>query len=446
MKLAELNYQDIVADKKANAFVSRYYDYLLQHARILLARMDRGEIEITHDFYLKKFQLASPHLPYVFIKQKAVKVIVGDTHQQIYSWRFAINSLDKLDFKSYSLNNSFRFPKAIADLSKKILAYKKQMGLKEVPPIEGLGEAKYLKTKAVLARTNLGLLLRAIDILSENSKLKNIYFEGHISSYTYADDGASLYDVLNLYNGKRTLIKDKLIGLMRHMEDLEEYIENTDDVQLSMMVEIVNKYGNEIHNILKSLKEKHVNVSEKHKAEIVFSTVHRAKGMEYDEVELVNDFINEKRLDRQLKDEKEAPDFSKLNEEINLLYVAITRTKNKLKIPIGLVPAGIVESSNLEFIVIEEDEEELDSKTKKSSKFSPVPKSKDKPKVVSKFSVGEKRETYQAAYRPWTKELDEELTNMYFAGKKLNVIATHFGRTKGAILARLAKLEIEDFD
>lgn len=463
MKLAELNYQDIVADKKANAFVSRYYDYLLQHARILLARMDRGEIEITHDFYLKKFQLASPQLPYdfilfdegqdaspamldVFIKQKAVKVIVGDTHQQIYSWRFAINSLDKLDFKSYSLNNSFRFPKAIADLSKKILAYKKQMGLKEVPPIEGLGEAKYLKTKAVLARTNLGLLLRAIDILSENSKLKNIYFEGHISSYTYADDGASLYDVLNLYNGKRTLIKDKLIGLMRHMEDLEEYIENTDDVQLSMMVEIVNKYGNEIHNILKSLKEKHVNVSEKHKAEIVFSTVHRAKGMEYDEVELVNDFINEKRLDRQLKDEKEAPDLSKLNEEINLLYVAITRTKNKLKIPIGLVPAGIVESSNLEFIVIEEDEEELDSKTKKSSKFSPVPKSKDKPKVVSKFSVGEKRETYQAAYRPWTKELDEELTNMYFAGKKLNVIATHFGRTKGAILARLAKLEIEDFD
>jgi superfamily I DNA/RNA helicase len=89
------------------------------------------------------------------------------------------------------------------------------------------------------------------------------------------------------------------------MEDLEEYIENTEDVQLSMMVEIVNKYGNEIPNILKELKEKHLDAADKHKAEIVFSTVHRAKGMEYDEVELVNDFINEKRLDRQLKDEKE---------------------------------------------------------------------------------------------------------------------------------------------
>ena len=29
------------------------------------------------------------------------------------------------------------------------------------------------------------------------------YFEGNINSYTYADDGASLYDILNLYNGKK---------------------------------------------------------------------------------------------------------------------------------------------------------------------------------------------------------------------------------------------------
>jgi superfamily I DNA/RNA helicase len=463
MKLVELNYQDIVSDKKAYAFVSRYYDYLLQHARILLARMDRGEIEITHDFYLKKFQLAAPQLPYdyilfdegqdaspamldVFIKQKAVKVIVGDTHQQIYSWRFAINSLEQLNFKQYSLNNSFRFPKPIADLSKKILSFKKQMGLKEVPPIEGLGVSKSLKTKAVLARTNLGLLLRAIEFLSEESHIKKIYFEGHISSYTYADDGASIYDVLNLYNGRKSLIKDKLIGLMRNMEDLEEYIENTEDVQLSMMVEIVNKYGNEIPNILKELKEKHLDAADKHKAEIVFSTVHRAKGMEYDEVELVNDFINEKRLDRQLKDEKEAPDLSKLNEEINLLYVAITRTKNKLSIPFVLVPDGISESANIEFVYDDEEEEVETKPVKSSKKLVSYPKAKEKPALVKAFTVDEKRETYKAAYRPWTKELDDELSDLYFSGKKLNVIAEHFGRTKGAILSRLAKLEIENFD
>ena len=34
------------------------------------------------------------------------------------------------------------------------------------------------------------------------------------------------------------------------------------------------------------LKEKHVTKEEKHLAEAIFSTVHRAKGMEYDEVTL----------------------------------------------------------------------------------------------------------------------------------------------------------------
>jgi hypothetical protein len=31
---------------------------------------------------------------------------------------------------------------------------------------------------------------------------------------------------------------------------------------------------------------------------MIFSTVHRCKGMEYDEVELVNDFISEQRLEK----------------------------------------------------------------------------------------------------------------------------------------------------
>ena len=32
-----------------------------------------------------------------------VNVIVGDTHQQIYSWRYAINSLEKTSFKNFNL-------------------------------------------------------------------------------------------------------------------------------------------------------------------------------------------------------------------------------------------------------------------------------------------------------------------------------------------------------
>jgi hypothetical protein len=64
----------------------------------------------------------------------------------------------------------------------------------------GKGKGSSTKTKATLARTNLGLLVRAITFITEHPEVNKLYFEGNINSYTYADDGASLYDVLNLFN------------------------------------------------------------------------------------------------------------------------------------------------------------------------------------------------------------------------------------------------------
>lgn len=106
-KVQQLNYLDVVSDPKAKVFVKTMYPYIEQQTRQLLARMDRGDIAITHDFYLKKFQLKNPKLPFdyilfdeaqdasaamldIFLKQTATKVIVGDTHQQIYGWRYAV--------------------------------------------------------------------------------------------------------------------------------------------------------------------------------------------------------------------------------------------------------------------------------------------------------------------------------------------------------------------
>jgi superfamily I DNA/RNA helicase len=305
--------------------------------------MDKGEIEITHDFYLKKFHLSNPELPYdyilfdegqdaspamldVFFKQKATKVIVGDTHQQIYGWRFAVNSLEKAEYKTYNLSASFRFGQDIANLAIEVLKWKRHINYDCDFTITGQGTPEKIRSKAVIARTNLGLLLKAIEYVTEKKKVKSIYFEGNINSYTYADDGASLYDILNLYNYKHKLIKDKLIREMKNLEELEEYIEKTEDAQFAMMVEIVKEYGNEIPEIIKTIKEKHIEGDNKEDAEMIFSTVHRSKGMEYDAVQIVNDFITEEKLEKINTDlKKESIDYSKLNEEINLLYVAITR-------------------------------------------------------------------------------------------------------------------------
>jgi F-box protein, helicase, 18 len=453
-KIQELNYLDTISDKKARAFVQSFYDYIVKQSRVLLSRMDKGEIEIAHDFYLKKFQLTKPNLKYdyilfdegqdsspamldIFLNQKATKVIVGDTNQQIYGWRYAVNSLEKADFKTFHLSTSFRFSQDVAKLAVDVLKYKNYLQSHQEIPIAGVGTSKKIISKAVIARTNLGLLLKAIEYVSENKSKKRIYFEGNINSYTYADEGASLYDILKLYNGNHRAIKDNLIKSMKDLEDLEDYIKKTDDVQLGMMVEIVREYGNEIPGIINNIKRQHVENDQKETAEMVFSTVHRCKGMEYDSIQLVNDFINEDKL-KKLKEEekKDVAYLSRLNEEINLLYVAITRTRNSLHIPEALLPAQFPASPHIRVMKVVEEEEEIEVE-----KYISDYRFKKKVESLERaYSVALVREKHNSAYRPWTPFLDDELTKMHNEGITVKDMAKHFGRTKGAIEARITKV------
>jgi F-box protein, helicase, 18 len=463
-KVQDLNYLDTIVDDNARSFVSSYYSFIQDGTRLFLAKMDKGDIEITHDFYLKKFQLSNPVLPYdyilfdeaqdasaamldVFKKQKAIKIIVGDTHQQIYGWRHAVNSLDKADFNTLHLSTSFRFTQDIANLATEILSWKNHLFECKPVPISGQGTAKKEVVKATIARTNLGLLLNAIDFITDNSKVKHIYFEGNISSYTYADDGTSLYDVLSLHNGNRDRIRDELVGSMKDLEELEEYVEKTEDHQLATMIEIVREYGNEIHGILKSLKELQTTDENRGKAEMIFSTVHRAKGMEYDVVHLVNDFLTENKLkelkEKQKSDKSGAFDPARLNEEINLLYVAVTRTKNKLHIPEGLLPKDLPPSPYIIKVKARETSFDYNSYFTERDKAKSTTVKKKSLATGSKeksYTVLNKREVNKDAYKPWTDELDEELKRHYDNGTSIGKIAAHLGRTKGAVISRLKKL------
>lgn len=458
--IRDLNYLDTVSDSKAKVFVTEFYEYIEKQTRLFLKKMDEGEAEIIHDFYLKKFQLSNPILPYdyilfdegqdasgaildVFFKQKATKVIVGDTHQQIYGWRYAVNSLEKADFKTYNLSTSFRFSQDIANLAMEILKWKKHLSEKTEFAISGKGTADKIKSKAVIGRTNLGLLLKAIEYVMEKKTVKTIYFEGNISSYTYADEGTSLYDVLNLYNHKRYLIKDQLVRKMKDLDELEDYVGKTEDVQLGMMIEIVREYGNRIPDIIKTIKEKHIDNDHKEKAEMIFSTVHRCKGMEYDAIQLVNDFISEEKVEKLREDKEKNIISDKLNEEINLLYVAVTRAKSRILIPETLMPKDFLSSSqiHIEQVLSEEEMKEtvilaLPTLTAKKTEY--IKSRNDK-----SYSYEEVREKHKDAYKPWTPALDQELTRMYCDGISVLEMAMHFERTKGAIRSRIKKLELE---
>ena len=164
---------------------------------------------------------------------------------------------------------------------------------------------------------------------------------------------------------------------------------------------------------------------------MTFSTVHRCKGMEYDTIQIVKDFITEEKIEK-LKAELKAEDISisKINEEINLHYVAITRTKNSIYIPQTLMPKDFPKSNQIHIIRVESKEEEIERMIAERTKTT---NSKDKI-----------REKHKGAYRLWTTELDDELTIMYCEGLNILDLSKHFERTQGAIQSRIKKLELEE--
>lgn len=368
----EINYLNIVSDNEAKNFVKKNLHYIQEKIQLFFNKMINNEIEVTHDFYLKQYQLLNPELKYdyiifdeaqdasevildIILKQKACKVIVGDTNQQIYSFRYAINALEKTNFKTYYLSKSFRFNDYIANLAIEILKLKKYIGKEINVEIKGCGNSKEFKTKAFIARTNLGLFIKAINYLNRNKfiifiellkkifkfkkNLKDIYFEGNINSLIYTSDGISLYDIINLYNKNYKLIKNKIIRELKSFRELYDYINKTENKELLLMLEIVKKYKNKTLKLLKRLKNRVMDNYDRKNAKIIFSTVHKSKGLEYDVVELADDFITKIELEKLSKNiTNDDYENIKLNEEINLLYVAITRTKNLLYIPKILLP------------------------------------------------------------------------------------------------------------
>lgn len=434
-KVQDLNYLDAVKDDAARQLVQASYNRIEYLTRVFLAKMDSGELEITHDFYLKKFQLSNPKLPYdhllfdegqdssaamldVFLKQRGTKLIVGDTHQQIYGWRYAINSLESVDFRSLNLSTSFRFNNDVACLAQNILQLKSNISPSFVPPyISGMGDASgAIKSRAFVARTNISLLDKAIELFIDKKKVGSIYFEGNINSYTYGDEGTSLLDIIYLQRGAKDKVRDGLIASFDDIYAFEEYVEETDDMQLKSMLEMVKKYGPELPSLISKIKSCHLEDGDKAKADIVFSTVHRCKGMEYDEVTLAADFFTEDKLKREFAMNPSRR--SELTEEVNLLYVAATRAKKRLNLPVELrlVDYAMSATGSVRAVASR-------AKMEKPIQPAAIPKAK-------------------ASSQTWKPADDRKLVELHDRGWSLDEISDFFDRSKGAIRMRLQKFDV----
>lgn len=335
--------------------IKNYYQFIIQGIKILTTKMKNNEIPYVHDYYLKRYQLSKPRLPYthilfdegqdaspvmldIFLNQDhAVKVIVGDSAQAIYGYRLAVNALDMVHFDRYTLSKSFRFNDTISRLANNVLSWKKLIHTyNNVINIEGVGGVSSENSTCYLSRSNFGVLKSTI-IQVEKNNPRSIYLEGGAKGYTFLNNNPTMNDLMSLFYRKHGNIKNPMIKNLSNISEAIKYSEKINDVEMGNLARIIQTYGKDLKNHIRYIKS--IVATDRNYADLTFSTVHKSKGLEYDVVNLSDDFVslNEIKIfsenynNSQNKDIHLEKERQRLNEEINILYVGITRTKNILR-------------------------------------------------------------------------------------------------------------------
>lgn len=297
-----------------------------------------SDFPVLHDFYLKKFELVSPKLNYdailfdeaqdanpatksLILKQRIYKkmniLFVGDRHQEIYNFRGSQNALNTKNNNEYSLTQSFRFGKNIENVANILIKNLKneKLSIKGNENIKDFVDnyQSHYKT-AIISRTNAMVIANAMKAAEENRK---IFFVGGIRSYNFA----KLLDIDALYNSNKKLIKDFSIKNYKDFNELEKNSKLEENNELIFLCNVVKKYGDKLRNSINKINS--LIVHDMKIADIILTTAHKSKGLEFEQVILSNDY--NKFFDKNDKIKQNIK-----NEEINILYVALTRAINSL--------------------------------------------------------------------------------------------------------------------
>lgn len=343
---ADRNYVQTSQQNLKEAGIDR--DRLVAAVKDLWKNMTTGKgpcgsaLPMTHNCYLKMFQLSHAQIGSDFVLideaqdvtdcmigvvegQKAHKIFIGDSYQQIYGWNGAVNSLQKLENDGADvlyLTQSFRCPSPVAKVADKYLqllgAKKTYLGCKNIRPRGG--------PIAVLARSNAAIFREAYKSLCEGKK---IAFLGGFEGYGFE----ILLDIWRIFGRHPEKVQDAWLKNMdfRCFDDLVTYA-NDHDTHLCAKCNLVKVFGPDVYTMYNRLKAGHVKLTQ---SDVVFSTVHKAKGAEWDKVILLDDFISfEKILLDICKNHR--PCLLR-KEELNLLYVATTRTRQNLRCPSSII-------------------------------------------------------------------------------------------------------------
>lgn len=287
------------------------------------------KLRVEHDHYLKVWQLTDPYIPgdyilldeaqdtnpaleYVLGLQRAHAqlVLVGDSAQQIYSWRGARDIMSGFNGTHLTLSQSFRFGAALAAEANRWLAITRS-------PLRLTGHhatstrlEEVAAPDAVLCRTNGGAMAEVLHHLESGRQV------------AMAGGGAALRSLAvaaqDLKAGKGT--RHPELFLFKTWGELQDYAENDPaGADLQAWVDLVDELGTDA--VLRAVDR----LSSEEAGDITVSTVHKAKGREWAAVRIGEDFTEPE------------PDALGMpgpisRSEARLAYVAITRARHRLDI------------------------------------------------------------------------------------------------------------------
>lgn len=312
---------------------------ILLSARFIWDMMSarQGDFPVTHDTYLKLYQLSQPNLSSrystllfdeaqdanpvtsaIVLGQACRVVLVGDCHQQIYRFRGADNAMNAPALDGADrlwLTHSFRFGPEVAQVANRLLALKG-----ETHQVIGMGGADRVLERlprnaghhAILHRSVCGVIRTA---LHWSLAGKKVFWVGGMESY-------KIEDLLDLYwfsmDMAERMQHDRLTREYRDFDEYQQIAESTGDVEMKQAVFILEQFF-PLPDRLNTLREQRV--TQESDADVTVSTAHRSKGLEWDMVKLHDDFADI--LDPDMPE-------SQRHDEINLLYVVTTRARKTL--------------------------------------------------------------------------------------------------------------------
>lgn len=250
----------------------------------------------------------------LILQKGSPTIMVGDSLQKLYNYLYMIDAMEKIGGMKKYLTESQRFDQTLANAANSVL----DLLQGDFPKIVGNGQKTDIRYDepngkyTILCRTNMGLLSES---LSSIRKGKKIHVMGNIMDAVKQLE-SGYYLSVGLPDN---VTHPSLLGV-KDWNEIEVMKES--DADMALLYRQVTKYGSQIPGFCEEL-ENAGEVAES-TADVILSTVHRAKGREWDNVKMFSDFqklvyFSEK--DRRYKVNKN---------EVYTTYVAVTRAKRTL--------------------------------------------------------------------------------------------------------------------